>query len=77
MRLCVPIPEPKKRGDDAVIEPQLLPSPKDLCWISSTHTEKPENLLVMVAHALNPSALEAEAGRALCVQGQPGLQSDF
>jgi hypothetical protein len=31
---------------------------------------------VVVAHAFNPSTLEAEAG-SLWVQGQPGLQSEF
>ena len=31
----------------------------------------------MVVHAFNPSTWEAEAGRSLCVQGQPGLQSQF
>jgi hypothetical protein len=30
-----------------------------------------------VAHASNPSTWEAEAGRSLRVQSQPGLQSEF
>ena len=28
----------------------------------------------VVAHAFNPSPREVEAGRYLCVRGQPGLQ---
>ena len=31
----------------------------------------------LVAHAFNPTIWEAEAGRCLWVQRQPGLQSDF
>ena len=31
----------------------------------------------VVAQAFNPSSQEAEAGRSLCIQGQPGLQSEF
>jgi hypothetical protein len=31
----------------------------------------------VLTHALNPSAWEAEAGRSLWVQGQPGLQIKF
>jgi hypothetical protein len=31
----------------------------------------------MVTHTFNPKAQEAEAGRSIWVQGQPGLQSDF
>ena len=31
----------------------------------------------MRVHAFNPSAQEAEAGRSLRVQGQPGIQSEF
>ena len=30
-----------------------------------------------MAHSFNPSTKEAEAGRSLWVQGQPGLQSEF
>ena len=33
--------------------------------------------LGVVAHPFNPSTLEEKAGRSLCVQGQPGLQSEF
>ena len=32
---------------------------------------------VVAAHAFNPSTWEVEAGRALWVQMQPGLQSEF
>ena len=30
--------------------------------------------LAVVAHAFNPSTLEAEIGKSLSAQGQPGLQ---
>ena len=30
-----------------------------------------------VPHTFNPSTWETEAGESLCVQGQPGLQSEF
>jgi hypothetical protein len=35
-----------------------------------------KNLGVM-AHTFNPSTREAEAGRVLSIQGQPGLQREF
>ena len=31
--------------------------------------------LDLIVHTFNPSTQEAEAGRSLCVQGQPGLHS--
>lgn len=31
----------------------------------------------MVTHTFNPKAQEAEAGRSIWVQGQPGLQIEF
>ena len=31
----------------------------------------------MVVHSFNPSTQEAEAGRIIWFQGQPGLQSEF
>ena len=37
---------------------------------------KKKNLGVM-AHTFNPSTREAEAGRVLSIQGQPGLQREF
>lgn len=33
--------------------------------------------LGVMAHAVNPSTREAEAAESLCIQGQPGLYSEF
>jgi len=32
---------------------------------------------MVVVHAFNPSAQEAEVGASMWVQGQPGLQTEF
>jgi hypothetical protein len=36
-----------------------------------------KHYLVVMTHTFNSSTWEAEANTSLCVQGQPGLQSEF
>lgn len=43
-------------------------------WV---HLFKEKTKLVMVVYTFNSSTLEAEAGRSLEVQGQPGVHTKF